>query len=56
MTLTGSLPPERRESVLDVLQKRFAAIDLTSVAIEHFALLRQSDNPSQFSVIGHWPL
>lgn len=56
MTLTGSLPSERRESVLDVLQKRFAAIDLNSVAIEHVALLRQSDSASQFSVIGHWPL
>lgn len=56
MTLTGSLPAERRDGVLEVLQKRFAALDLNSIAIEHLALLRQSDAASQFNVIGHWPL
>ncbi|MEH2512971.1 putative phosphonate metabolism protein [Nitrobacteraceae bacterium AZCC 1564] len=56
MTLTGSLPAERREGVLDVLQTRFACLDLSSIAIEHLALLRQSDVASQFTVIGHWPL
>jgi hypothetical protein len=38
------------------LQKRFADLDLSSVAIEHIALLRQSDAASQFTVIGNWPL
>jgi len=56
MTLTGSLPAEQRDSVLEVLQKRFAAMDLSSVAIDHLALLRQNDATSQFTVIRHWPL
>lgn len=56
MTLTGSLPVERRDSVLEVLQKRFAALALSSVTVEHLALLRQSDGASQFTVIGHWAL
>ncbi|WP_424630000.1 DUF1045 domain-containing protein [Bradyrhizobium sp. SYSU BS000235] len=56
MTLTGSLPAERRDGVLEALQKRFAAIELSSIAVEHLALLRQNDAASQFTVIEHWPL
>jgi putative phosphonate metabolism protein len=56
MTLTGSLPSERRAPVLDVLQKRFAALDLRSIPIDRVALLRQSDATSGFTVIEHKPL
>ena len=56
MTLTGSLPAERRDGVLEALQKRFANLELSSVAIEHLALLRQNESTSQFTVIAHWPL
>lgn len=56
MTLTSSLPPERRDSVLEVLQKRFADLALESAAVDRVALLRQSDAASQFTVIGHWEL
>jgi putative phosphonate metabolism protein len=56
MTLTGSLPGERRDGVLEILQKRFAALSLGTVRIEHLALLRQSDASSQFTMIKHWPI
>ncbi len=56
MTLTSSLPSERRDNVLEVLQKRFADLALNSVAVDQLALLRQSDAASQFTVIGHWAL
>lgn len=56
MTLTGSLPPERRDGVLEILQKRFADLALNSIAVGHLALLRQNDAASQFMVIKHWPM
>jgi putative phosphonate metabolism protein len=56
MTLTGSLSTERRAPVLNHLQKRFAALDLQSVAVDRIALLRQDDATSGFTVIEHWPL
>lgn len=56
MTLTGSLPADRRSEVLNTLQKRFAALGLQSMAIDRLALLRQSDATSNFTIISHWPL
>lgn len=56
MTLTGSLPAERRTELLDVLQKRFAALDLQSASIDRLALLRQSDVTSNFTIVSDWQL
>ncbi|MBX9710196.1 MAG: DUF1045 domain-containing protein [Xanthobacteraceae bacterium] len=56
MTLTGSLPTERRETILSILQARFAALDIRSLAIGEIALLRQKDTGSNFTVIHHEPL
>lgn len=56
MTLTGSLPPEQRAKILDILKKRFAALDLQSVSIDRLALLRQSDAASNFTIISDCPL
>jgi putative phosphonate metabolism protein len=56
MTLTGSIDSQRRASVLDVLQNRFCKLDLQQVAIDHVALLRQSDEQSAFNVMSNFPL
>ncbi len=56
MTLTGSLPAERREAILDILQTRFAALDIRSLKVAEVALLRQNDAKSNFTVIVHAPL
>lgn len=56
MTLAGSLPAKRRETVTDALRKRFAALELNSVPIDRLALLRQNDAMSGFTIIEHWPL
>jgi putative phosphonate metabolism protein len=51
MTLTGRLEPERRETVLAILQKRFDALQLTALAIDRFSLSRQSDATSRFQIV-----
>jgi putative phosphonate metabolism protein len=56
MTLTGSLSAERRNPLLTMLQKRFAALDIRSLKISEVALLRQNDAASSFTVIAHLPL
>lgn len=56
MTLTGYLPAQRRTAVLDILAKRFAALDLKSVSIDRLALLRQPDAMSSFTIVSDWPL
>ncbi|HEY0235752.1 MAG TPA: DUF1045 domain-containing protein [Afipia sp.] len=53
MTLTGLLPANRRESILAILQSRFAALDIRSLKVGEVALLRQNDAKSNFVVIGH---
>jgi putative phosphonate metabolism protein len=56
MTLTGRLNAERHGPVLTMLRERFAAIGLTSLAIDGIALLRQDDAALRFRIIGHWQL
>jgi len=56
MTLTGYLPAQRRTAVLDILAKRFAALDLKSVSIDRLALLRQTDAMTSFTIVSDWPL
>jgi putative phosphonate metabolism protein len=55
MTLTGWLPVERRAPILAMLQQRFAAIEIATLAIDRFALFRQADAGSRFRIIGCWP-
>ena len=56
MTLAGSLPASRMETVTSFLRDRFAALELTSALIDRLTLLRQDDATSRFKVIQHWPL
>lgn len=56
MTLTGRLSDERRAPIVAQLRERFAAIDLTRLAIDRIALFKQADPASRFRIIGSWPL
>jgi putative phosphonate metabolism protein len=56
MTLTGRLPPERRDAVAAMLQRHFAALDLMSLAIDRIALFRQDTPASRFRVIESFAL
>lgn len=56
MTLTCRLGAERRGSILDKLQARFAEIGLQQLAIDRIAVFRQSDSASRFRIIGEWPI
>jgi putative phosphonate metabolism protein len=51
MTLTGSLPTEKREAVLPFLRSEFAKLGLASFAVEHIALLRQQRSDARFEVL-----
>lgn len=50
MTLTGRLPPERNAPVREMLQQRFAALDLSSLFIDHIALFKQDSATARFRV------
>ena len=56
MTLTGRLGSERRDSVLAMLQARFAALDLATLAIDRIVVFRQDDAASRFRIVGEWEL
>jgi putative phosphonate metabolism protein len=56
MTLTGRLPAERREAVLNILRQRFAALDINSLTVDRLALFRQSDADSQFRIVRQYHL
>jgi len=56
MTLTGSLASPRREQVLALLQQRFAALNLETLAIDRIALFRQADAASRFRIVDQWQL
>ncbi|MGF6310780.1 putative phosphonate metabolism protein [Bradyrhizobium sp. i1.8.4] len=56
MTLTGRLSDERRGPIVAWLRERFAAIDLTRLAIDRIALFKQTDNASRFRIVDSWPL
>jgi putative phosphonate metabolism protein len=55
MTLTGRLSAERRAPTVAMLQQRFAALDIATLAIDRFGLFRQADAGSRFRIIGSWP-
>lgn len=56
MTLTCRLSDERRRPILAMLQRRFAALGITTLAIDRIALFRQPIASSRFSIIGSWPI
>ncbi|VIO70707.1 hypothetical protein CI1B_33610 [Bradyrhizobium ivorense] len=56
MTLTGRLSDTRRGPIVTWLRERFAAIGLTTLAVDRIALFRQADAASRFRIIGSWPL
>jgi putative phosphonate metabolism protein len=56
MTLTGSLPGEKREAVLPFLQGEFAKLDLASHAIGEIAIFRQANSEARFTVLRHTAL
>jgi putative phosphonate metabolism protein len=53
MTLTGSLPGEKRAAVLPFLQTEFAQLDLASHAIGEIAIFRQASSEARFTVLRH---
>jgi len=56
MTLTGRLSDERRGPIVAQLRERFAAIDLTKLAIDRIALFKQADSASRFRIIDSFSL
>jgi putative phosphonate metabolism protein len=56
LTLTGRLGTERRAAILPILQQRFAALGITTLAIDRIALFRQDNADSRFRIIGHYGL
>jgi putative phosphonate metabolism protein len=56
MTLSGSLDENRRAMVRLMLVERYAALGLTTLAIDHIALFRQDAPTTRFRVVGNWPL
>jgi 2'-5' RNA ligase len=56
MTLTGRLSDERRGPIVARLRERFAAVDLSTLAIDRIALFKQAEPASRFRIIGSWLL
>jgi putative phosphonate metabolism protein len=56
MTLTGRVAAERREQLVAMLQHRFAALDLQTLAIDRIAVFRQNDAGSRFRVLAQFGL
>jgi putative phosphonate metabolism protein len=56
MTLTGRLPAERRKTVLAILRQRFAALNMSSIAVDRLALFKQSDSSSGFQIVRQYSL
>jgi putative phosphonate metabolism protein len=56
MTLTGRVGAERRDALVAMLQQRFAALDLRSLAVDRVAVFRQNDAGSRFSVLAQFGL
>lgn len=53
MTLTGRLPAERQRAILQLLQERFAAINLSTFSVDRIALFRQDEAKSSFRIMAH---
>jgi putative phosphonate metabolism protein len=53
MTLTGRVSAERREQLVETLHRRFAALDLGTLAIDRIGVFRQDNAGSRFRVLAH---
>jgi putative phosphonate metabolism protein len=56
MTLTCRLDDDRRATILAMLQKRFDALALDSLAIDRVALFKQDDSGARFRILESWAL
>jgi putative phosphonate metabolism protein len=56
MTLTGRVAAERREPLVEMLQQRFTALDLKTLAVDRIAVFRQNDAGSRFRVLAEFGL
>jgi putative phosphonate metabolism protein len=56
MTLTGRVSAERRGPLVELLQQRFAALDLKTLAVDRIAVFRQNDAGSRFRVLAEFGL
>jgi putative phosphonate metabolism protein len=56
MTLTGRLNAERHETVLAVLQRRFAPLKIATLAIDGIALFRQDGVDSRLRIVRYFLL
>jgi len=53
MTLTSRLSAERQGAILQLLQERFAGINLSTFAVDRIALFRQDEAKSEFRIMAH---
>jgi putative phosphonate metabolism protein len=53
MTLTGRLAAERKGAILQLLQERFAEINLRTFAVDRIALFCQDEAQSQFRIMAY---
>jgi len=56
MTLTGRLDEARRAPVLAMLRQRFAALGVTTLAIDRIAVFRQDGAKSRFRIVDQFVL
>jgi putative phosphonate metabolism protein len=56
MTLTGRVPPERRDRLVALLRERFAGLHLRTLAVDRIAVFRQDDAGARFRVLAHFGL
>jgi putative phosphonate metabolism protein len=56
MTLTGRVASERREPLVAMLRRRFAALDVATLAIDRIGIFRQENAESRFRVLAHYGL
>jgi putative phosphonate metabolism protein len=56
LTLTGRLDAVRRAAIVPILQRRFAALGIMTLAIDRIALFRQDDAEARFRIVGHYAL
>jgi putative phosphonate metabolism protein len=56
MTLTGRVVAERRGQLIEMLQRRFAALGVGTLAIDRIALFRQNNAGSRFRVLAQFGL
>ena len=56
MTLTSRVSAERRDTLVSMLRDRFAALGLSSLAIDRIALFRQDNANSRFRIVQQYEL